>query len=100
MNRAVVVSKKPLWIVLAVALVLHTGLISLQARHRINTGFVRERTKTRRMKRLLIFASIVSCLGMGSPSPAIAKSSLPGALQARQVDRSFGRQTHIGHGAS
>jgi rod shape-determining protein MreC len=41
MSRAVVESKKPVWIVLAIALVLHTGLISLQGRRRINTGFVR-----------------------------------------------------------
>ena len=29
-----------------------------------------------------------------------AHGLLPGALQARQVDRSFGRQTHISHGTS
>src|SRR5215831_4737086 len=41
MSRTVVASKKPVWIVLAAALAIHTGLISLQARHRLNTGFVR-----------------------------------------------------------
>lgn len=41
MSRTVVASKKPVWIVLAAALAVHTGLISLQARHRLNTGFVR-----------------------------------------------------------
>jgi len=41
MSRTVTASKKPVWIVLAVALVIHTGLISLQGRHRIDTGFVR-----------------------------------------------------------
>ena len=41
MSRIVVESKKPVWIVLAIALVIHVGLISLQGRHRINTGFIR-----------------------------------------------------------
>jgi rod shape-determining protein MreC len=41
MSRTVAVSKKPVWIALAVALVLHTGLISLQGRRRIDTSFVR-----------------------------------------------------------
>jgi rod shape-determining protein MreC len=41
MSQIVVASKKPVWIVLAAALAIHTGLISLQARHRLNTGFVR-----------------------------------------------------------
>jgi len=41
MNRTVIASKKPVWIALAVALVIHTGLISLQGRRRIDTGFVR-----------------------------------------------------------
>jgi rod shape-determining protein MreC len=41
MSRTVVASKKPVWIVLAAALAIHTGLISLQARHRLNTGFMR-----------------------------------------------------------
>lgn len=41
MSRTVVESKKPVWIVLAVALVIHTGLISLQGRRRIDTSFVR-----------------------------------------------------------
>src|SRR5437016_624981 len=41
MSRTVAVSKKPVWIALAVALVIHTGLISLQGRRRIDTSFVR-----------------------------------------------------------
>jgi rod shape-determining protein MreC len=41
MNRTVIASKKPVWIALAVALVIHTGLISLQGRRRIDTGFLR-----------------------------------------------------------
>jgi len=41
MSRAVVESKKPVWIVLTIALVIHTGLISLQGRRRIDTGFIR-----------------------------------------------------------
>src|SRR5579863_1900035 len=41
MSRTVVESKKPVWIVLAVALIIHTGLISLQGRRRIDTSFVR-----------------------------------------------------------
>ncbi|HLH29828.1 MAG TPA: rod shape-determining protein MreC [Terriglobia bacterium] len=41
MSRTVVESKKPVWIVLTVALVIHTGLISLQGRRRIDTSFVR-----------------------------------------------------------
>jgi rod shape-determining protein MreC len=41
MSRIVVESKKPVWIVLAVALVIHTGLISLQGRHRLDTSFIR-----------------------------------------------------------
>ena len=41
MSRIVVESKKPVWIVLAIALVIHAGLISLQGRHRINTSFIR-----------------------------------------------------------
>jgi rod shape-determining protein MreC len=39
--RIVVASKKPTWIALAVALVIQTGLISIQARRRIDTSFVR-----------------------------------------------------------
>jgi len=34
-------SRKPIWIALAVALALHTGLISLQGRRRIDTSFIR-----------------------------------------------------------
>jgi rod shape-determining protein MreC len=41
MSRTVVESKKAVWIVLAVALVLHTGLISLQGRRRIDASFIR-----------------------------------------------------------
>src|SRR5215831_9901035 len=41
MSRIVVESKKPVWIVLTIALVVHTGLISLQGRHRLDTSFVR-----------------------------------------------------------
>jgi rod shape-determining protein MreC len=41
MSRIVAASKKPTWITLAVALVIQTGLISIQARRRINTSFVR-----------------------------------------------------------
>jgi rod shape-determining protein MreC len=41
MSRIVVASKKPVWIALTVALVVHAGLISLQGRRRIDTGFIR-----------------------------------------------------------
>ena len=41
MSRTVVESKKAVWIVLAVALVVHTGLISLQGRRRIDASFIR-----------------------------------------------------------
>jgi rod shape-determining protein MreC len=41
MSRIVAASKRPTWIALAVALVIQTGLISIQARRRINTSFVR-----------------------------------------------------------
>ena len=41
MNRIVAASKKPTWIALAIALVIQTGLISFQARRRIDTSFVR-----------------------------------------------------------
>jgi rod shape-determining protein MreC len=41
MSRTIAESKKSVWIVLAVALIVHTGLISLQGRRRINTSFVR-----------------------------------------------------------
>jgi rod shape-determining protein MreC len=41
MSRTVNASKKPIWIALTVALVIHTGLISLQGRRRIDTSFVR-----------------------------------------------------------
>jgi rod shape-determining protein MreC len=41
MSRIVETSKKPTWIVLAIALAIQTGLISVQARRHINTGFVR-----------------------------------------------------------
>lgn len=41
MARIVAPSNKPVWTVLAAALILHTGLISLQSHHRFDTGFVR-----------------------------------------------------------
>lgn len=41
MSRTVVESKKHVWIVLAAALIIHTGLISVQGRRRIDTSFVR-----------------------------------------------------------
>jgi rod shape-determining protein MreC len=41
MSRIVVTSNKPIWITLAVALVIHIGLISVQGRRRIDTSFVR-----------------------------------------------------------
>ena len=41
MSRTVTASKKPVWIALAVAVVVHIGLISLQSRRRIDTSFVR-----------------------------------------------------------
>jgi rod shape-determining protein MreC len=42
MNRTAAASpRKPAWIALIAALVLHTGLISVQARHRFDTSFVR-----------------------------------------------------------
>src|SRR5205823_5274451 len=41
MSRIAAASKKPTWIALTIALVIQTGLISLQARRRIDTSFVR-----------------------------------------------------------
>jgi rod shape-determining protein MreC len=41
MSRIVAASKKPTWIALAVALAIQTGLISIQARRRVDTSFVR-----------------------------------------------------------
>src|SRR3989442_9354775 len=41
MSRIVAASKKPTWIALGIALVVQTGLISFQARRRIDTSFVR-----------------------------------------------------------
>jgi len=41
MSRIVAVSKRPTWVALGIALVFQTGLISIQARHRIDTSFVR-----------------------------------------------------------
>jgi rod shape-determining protein MreC len=41
MSRTIIISKKPVWMALIVALVIHVGLISLQSRQRIDTGFVR-----------------------------------------------------------
>jgi rod shape-determining protein MreC len=41
MSRVTAASKKPIWIALSVALLLHTGLVSVQAGRRIDTSFVR-----------------------------------------------------------
>jgi rod shape-determining protein MreC len=41
MSRIVVTSNKPIWLTLAIALVIHIGLISVQGRRRIDTSFVR-----------------------------------------------------------
>jgi len=41
MSRTAAASKKPTWIALTIALVIQTGLISIQARRRIDTSFVR-----------------------------------------------------------
>jgi rod shape-determining protein MreC len=41
MSRIAAASKKPVWVALIVALVIHTGLISLQGRRHIDTSFVR-----------------------------------------------------------
>src|SRR5438552_2904533 len=41
MSRIVAASKRPTWIALTIALVIQTGLISIQARRRIDTSFVR-----------------------------------------------------------
>src|SRR5215813_915800 len=41
MSRIVVESKKPVWIVLTIALVVHIGLISLQGRRHLDTSFIR-----------------------------------------------------------
>src|SRR5262245_26753168 len=41
MSRITAASKKPVWIALIVALVIHTGLISLQGRRHVDTSFVR-----------------------------------------------------------
>ena len=41
MSRVIAPSKRPVWIALAIALVIHTGLISVQPRRRIDTSFVR-----------------------------------------------------------
>jgi rod shape-determining protein MreC len=41
MSRAIDTSKRPVWIVLGVALVVHAGLISFQAGRRIDTSFIR-----------------------------------------------------------
>jgi rod shape-determining protein MreC len=41
MSRIVAASSKSTWIALAIAMAIQTGLISIQARRRINTGFVR-----------------------------------------------------------
>src|SRR5262249_34834966 len=42
MSRNVAASKRPIWIALTIAVVIHIGLISLQGRRRIDTGFLRE----------------------------------------------------------
>jgi rod shape-determining protein MreC len=41
MSRTIITSKKPVWMALIVALVIHVGLISLQSRQRIDTSFLR-----------------------------------------------------------
>src|SRR5262245_7863353 len=41
MSRIVATSKKSVYIALAVALLVQTGLVSIQASHRIDTSFVR-----------------------------------------------------------
>ena len=41
MSRVIATSKRPVWIALALALLIHAGLISLQAGRRIDTSFVR-----------------------------------------------------------
>jgi rod shape-determining protein MreC len=41
MSRIVTASKKPVWVTLVIALMIHTGLISLQGRHRLDVSFVR-----------------------------------------------------------
>jgi rod shape-determining protein MreC len=41
MSRAVVTSKRPIWITLTVALILHAALISVQTGRRIDTSFIR-----------------------------------------------------------
>jgi len=41
MSRIVSASNKPTWIALGIALALQTGLISFQARRRIDASFVR-----------------------------------------------------------
>jgi rod shape-determining protein MreC len=41
MSRVIVASKRPIWIALSIALLIHTGLISVQAGHRFDTRFVR-----------------------------------------------------------
>jgi len=41
MSRNVATSKRPIWVALTIALVIQTGLISIQGRRRIDTSFVR-----------------------------------------------------------
>ena len=41
MSRTIAASRRPVWIALVIALLLHTGLISVQAGRRFDTGFVR-----------------------------------------------------------
>ena len=41
MSRTIVTSKRPVWITLLTALVIHAGLMSVQVGHRIDTGFLR-----------------------------------------------------------
>jgi rod shape-determining protein MreC len=41
MTRIIVASKRPIWIALILSMLIHTGLISVQAGHRIDTSFLR-----------------------------------------------------------
>src|SRR6266850_2373437 len=41
MSRVIATSRRPVWIALSIALLIHTGLISVQAGHRFDTSFVR-----------------------------------------------------------
>jgi rod shape-determining protein MreC len=41
MTRIIVASKRPVWIALILSMLIHTGLISVEAGHRIDTSFLR-----------------------------------------------------------